>query len=73
MKHRVGVADAVQVSVRLRPPALEKAERARLSLGISRAAYLEMLLEREQVDEHGRPLWAAESHADTQEQPVKSA
>ena len=73
VRNRRGVADAVRLVARVDRPVHEKAERARLSLGISMAAYLEMVLEREQVDEQGRPVWAVRSHTDTQEQAVKSA
>lgn len=37
-----------------------KASCAAQRMGISLAAYIDLLLEREQVDDSGRPLWAPE-------------
>jgi hypothetical protein len=43
--------------VRLIPEAWQKAETAAAALGVSRDAYLDALLMREQLDERGRPVW----------------
>ena len=54
----VGVgAKATPSTVRLIPEAWQKAETAAAALGVSRDAYLDALLLREQLDERGRPLW----------------
>jgi hypothetical protein len=56
-KHRVGVGDAVALRVRVHPERHAKAEAAAAALGISVAAYVDLLLANEQLDEHGRPVW----------------
>jgi hypothetical protein len=39
------------------------------ALGVSLSRYLEQLIEREQLGEHGRPVWAAEAGLLRKKQP----
>jgi len=55
--HRTGVPDAVKLQARVAPSRYAKAQAAADALGVSLGTYLDELLEREQVDELGRPLW----------------
>jgi hypothetical protein len=54
---RSGVADAQLLPVRVSPHNRAKAGRAAAALGISMAAYVDALLDREQLDDQDRPLW----------------
>lgn len=56
-KHRTGVADAVQLGARVMPANKAKAAEIAQALGISVNAYLDALLEHEELDERGRPVW----------------
>jgi len=54
--------------VRLVPAAWKKAETAASALRISRDAYLDALLLREELDEQGRPVWWADPAPTDQEE-----
>lgn len=56
-KHRTGVSDAVQLGARVMPQNKAKAAQIAQALGISVNAYLDALLEHEELDERGRPVW----------------
>ena len=61
VRRPIGVgAQATPSTVRLLPDAWRKAETAAEALGISRDAYLDALLLREELDERGRPVWWTE-------------
>jgi hypothetical protein len=55
--HRTGVADAVQFKTRIHAARRAKASQVADALGISLGTYIDALLEREQLDERGRPVW----------------
>jgi hypothetical protein len=55
-QHRTGVADTVFLGVRVSPANFAKLDRAATALGISKAALVDALLSREEVDDQGRPL-----------------
>lgn len=61
---------ATRISARLLPESLEVAERAAEALGVTRDAYLDMLLaqERTRLDETGRPTWWTAPVAEDQEE-----
>ena len=82
MSHRAGRAHRTRgvgpstrpSTVRMKESSWEKAERAAASLGVSRDAYLDRYLEREELDEQGRPVWWTDPvPADQKELPLKSA
>lgn len=50
-----------------------KASRAADAAGITMAAYLEALIERDEVDAAGRPLWLPVRDTDQQELPLRTA
>ena len=55
---RKGVgASTVQMNLRVSTHMRTKVQRAADALKISEAAYLDALLEREELDDQGRPLW----------------
>ena len=70
-----GVGPSTRPStVRMREAMWEKAEQAAASLGVSRDAYLDRYMEREELDEHGRPVWWTDPiPADQQELPLRTA
>lgn len=73
-KHQVGVSNAVQLGARVQPERKKKTERIAAALGISVNAYLDALLEHEQLDEHGRPLWWDRPvPADQEEMPLSQS
>jgi hypothetical protein len=73
-KHRVGVRDHRPMTGHVPPEIKAKAESMAAALGISLGAYLEELLRREQVDEHGRPVWWTDpAPRDQEELPLKTA
>jgi len=73
-KHQVGVSDAVQLGARVQPDRKQKATEVAAALGISVNAYIDALLEHEQLDAHGRPTWWNRPvPADQKEMPLKSA
>ena len=43
------------------PHTRERANAIADALGVSLGRYLEQLIERDQLDQHGRPVWAAEA------------
>jgi hypothetical protein len=43
------------------PHTRERANAIADALGVSLGLYLEALIDRDQLDEHGRPVWAAEA------------
>jgi hypothetical protein len=55
--HRTGVADAVQLNTRVHAARRAKAQQVADALGISLGTYIDTLLDREQLDERGRPVW----------------
>lgn len=69
--HRTGVADAVQLNVRVHADRKRKVERIADALGVSVNAYMDSLLAREQVDDAGRPLWWADPVPRDQEELLK--
>jgi hypothetical protein len=73
-QQRTGVADAVFLGVRVSPANFAKLDRAAAALGISKAALVDALLSREEVDDQGRPLgWNSPVPTDQEELPLKSA
>ena len=73
-KQRRGVSHAVQLNARVLPDRREKALRAAEALGISVNAYIDALLDREQLDERGRPLWwDSPVPTDQEELPLKTS
>jgi hypothetical protein len=54
---RRGVADAVQLNMRVHVARRAKASQVADALGVSLGTYIDALLEREQLDERGRPVW----------------
>lgn len=72
--HRRGVSNTVLLQARVQPDRRAKAEAAAAALGISVAAYIDQLLDHEQLDEHDRPLWwTVPVPADQEELPLKTA
>jgi hypothetical protein len=53
--------------VRVSPDNRSKAAKAAAALGISMAAYVDALLDREELDEHDRPTWWQEPVSTDQE------
>jgi hypothetical protein len=71
---RSGVADALLLPVRVKRENKAKAAKAADALGISMAAYVDALLDREELGEDGRPMWWTQPvAADQEELPLKSA
>lgn len=68
---RKGVADAVQLNVRVHEDRRKKVERIADALGISVNAYIDSLLAHEQLDATGRPLWWADPVPRDQEELLK--
>jgi len=72
--HRRGVANTVLLQARVQPDRHAKAQAAAAALGISVAAYIDLLLAHEELDEDGRPLWwAGAVPSNQQELPLKTA
>lgn len=65
--------DPVLLQARVDPRIREKANAAADAAGISMAAYLERLIERDQVDAHGCPTWLPPRGNDQQELPLMTA
>lgn len=71
---RSDVRDQEPLRVRVSPENSQKVELAAAALGISKAAYVDALLSREQLDPRGRPLWWTDPvPTDQEELPLKSA
>lgn len=64
---------SVALFARVRPPLHDKALRAAAAVGVSMATYVEQLIARDEVDEHGRPLWWTDAPAEQEELPLKTA
>lgn len=64
---------SVALFARVRPPLHDKAHRAAAATGVSLASYVEQLIARDEVDEHGRPLWWPRTDPSQEELPLKSA
>jgi hypothetical protein len=72
-KHRVGVAEYERLGARVPPELKAQAERTAAALGVSAGAYLSALLAREELDEHGRPVWWSDPvPRDQQELPFET-
>lgn len=71
-RRRNGIgAEVVELKVRVLEAHREKAYGISAALGISTAAYIDELLAREELDEHGRPVWWTDPvPADQQSLPV---
>jgi len=54
---RRNARDAVAVGVRVHPEQRAKLDAIADALGVSISAYVERLIEREQLDDRGRPVW----------------
>ena len=65
---RRNARDAVAVGIRVHPDHRAKLDMIADSLGISISAYVERLLEREELDALGRPVWWDEPCARDQEE-----
>jgi hypothetical protein len=65
----------VLIQGRVRPDVRNKARAAADAAGVSFASYLERLIERDEVDETGCPVWLEPKSArdDQQELPLKTA
>lgn len=58
---------------RVQPDVRQKANRAADAAGVSLAAYLEALIDRDTVDENGCPLWLTPRVDQQEELPLKIA
>ena len=56
-----GAVTTVPVQAQLPPCTRDRAHAIADALGVSLSRYLEQLIERDPLDEHGRPVWAAEA------------
>ena len=72
--HRLGPDDPTPVLMqgRVHPAVRAKANAAAQAAGITLAKYLERLVERDEVDRNGCPLWLPPANAQ-QELPLKTA
>ena len=58
---------------RVRPATRTKANAAAQAAGISLAAYLEALVDHDEVDDNGCPLWLEPRNSQQEELPLKTA
>lgn len=63
-KRRKGLPPTVVVNCRMQAEVRDLANANADALGISMGRYVQMLIERDQLDSDGRPLWAAEVFPD---------
>ena len=72
--HRLGPDDPTPVLMqgRVHPEIRAKANAAAQAAGITLASYLQRLVERDEVDRNGCPLWLTPAN-DQQELPLKTA
>lgn len=63
-KRRKGLPPSVIMNSRVQQETKDKADATADALGITLGRYVQMLVDRDQLDEYGRPLWAAEVFPD---------
>jgi hypothetical protein len=64
-----GAVPTVPVQAQVPPHTRDRAHAIADALGVSLSRYLEQLIERDPLDEHGRPIWAAEAGLLRKKQP----
>jgi hypothetical protein len=72
-RSHVGKPEPVIMQARVAPDRREKANRAADAAGITLAEYLELLIDRDQVDIDGCPIWLPPRNNLQEELPLKSA
>ena len=72
-RSHAGKPEPVIMQARVAPDRRAKANRAADAAGISLAEYLERLIERDEVDDDGCPVWLSPRGRDQEELPLMTA
>lgn len=72
-RSHVGKPEPVIMQARVAPERRAKANRAADAAGISLAEYLERLIDRDEVDAAGCPVWLPPHNDNQEELPLKTA